>query len=83
MRSGSKVSGKELLQSPERHGPTRPDGGPPSWASPKTLVTMGTKPDISWYSHVSPLRKQKAAPVARFLSVFLAPSEVTAPFLNS
>ena len=33
--AGSKESGKELLQSPERHGPTRPDGGPPSWASPK------------------------------------------------
>ena len=37
---------------------------------------------IMGYSHVRPLRKQKGAPVARFLSVFLAPSEVTAWFLN-
>jgi len=43
MRSGSKVSGKELLQSPERHGPTRPDGGPPSWASAKHPGVLAAK----------------------------------------
>ena len=35
------------------------------------------------YSHVSPLRKQKGGPVARFLSVFLAFNEVMAWFLKS
>ena len=48
MRSGSKVSGKELLQSPERHGPARPDRGRAGRRVTKLLCNDGKQnPDIS------------------------------------
>ena len=48
MRSGSKVSGKELLQSPERHGPARPDGGRAGRRVTKLLCNDGKQnPDNS------------------------------------
>ena len=48
MRSGSKVSGKELLQSPERHGPARPDGGRAGRRVTKLLCNDGKQnPDIT------------------------------------
>ena len=48
MRSGSKVSGKELLQSPERHGPARPDRGRAGRRVTKLLCNDGKQnPDNS------------------------------------
>ena len=48
MRSGSKVSGKELLQSPERHGLARPDRGRAGRRVTKLLCNDGKQnPDNS------------------------------------